>query len=62
MPATGINVAHGPADVVRVPGRRAEPHLRAHAIEAAAKAPVEIEVLDGTAERLPRRSASSGGS
>jgi ubiquinone/menaquinone biosynthesis C-methylase UbiE len=49
----GLNFAHYPPAVTRVLAVEPEPHLRGLAVEAAARAPVAVEVRDGTAEALP---------
>lgn len=50
---TGVNFAHYPAEVTRVVAVEPEPHLRVEAARHAARAPVPVEVVDGTAEELP---------
>ncbi len=50
---SGANFAHYPATVTRVVAVEPEPRLREVAREAAARAPVAVEVADGLAERLP---------
>lgn len=54
----GLNFAHYPAAVTEVVAVEPEPYLRARAIEAAARAPVPVRVLDGIAEQLPVTDAS----
>lgn len=49
----GRNFGHYPAAVRRVVAVEPEPRLRAAALRAAPGAPVPVEVVDGTAERLP---------
>jgi ubiquinone/menaquinone biosynthesis C-methylase UbiE len=49
----GLNFAHYPRTVSQVVAVEPEPHLRRLAREAAAGAPMSIEVRDGTAEALP---------
>jgi ubiquinone/menaquinone biosynthesis C-methylase UbiE len=49
----GVNFAFYPRTVTRVVAVEPEPHLRHLAREAAAGAPVPVEVQDGTAEALP---------
>src|ERR1700739_4192479 len=49
----GANFAHYPATVTEVLAVEPERHLRARAQEAAGRAPVSVEVLDGDAEDLP---------
>ena len=49
----GGNFAHYPADVTSVVALEPEPYLRAKAERLAAVAPVRVEVVNGTAERLP---------
>lgn len=49
----GMNFSHYPVEVTRVLAVEPEPHLRALAISAAARAPVPVEVVDGVADRLP---------
>lgn len=55
----GGNFPHYPAEVVSVLAVEPEPYLRAQAREAAVRAPVPVEVVDGTAERLPAADASA---
>ena len=55
---TGSNFAHYPPAVQEVLAVEPEPYLRERAREAAARAPVPITVLDGTAERLPAQDGS----
>jgi len=50
---TGLNFPHYPAAVDRVVAVEPEPYLRARATEAAARAPVTAEVVDGVADALP---------
>jgi ubiquinone/menaquinone biosynthesis C-methylase UbiE len=54
----GMNFAHYPPEVTRVVAVEPEPRLRALAEAEAARAPVSIEVVDGTADRLPADDAS----
>jgi ubiquinone/menaquinone biosynthesis C-methylase UbiE len=54
----GMNFAHYPSGVTQVLAVEPEPHLRELAAGEAAKAPVPIEVVDGTADRLPADGAS----
>jgi len=49
----GGNFAHYPAGVTSVVAVEPEPYLRAKAERSAAIAPVRVEVVNGTAERLP---------
>jgi ubiquinone/menaquinone biosynthesis C-methylase UbiE len=49
----GLNFAHYPRTVARVVAVEPEPHLRAVAEGAAARADVPITVTDGTAEHIP---------
>jgi ubiquinone/menaquinone biosynthesis C-methylase UbiE len=49
----GLNFQHYPAGVTEVVAVEPEPHLRGLALQAAGRARVRIEVLDGTAEALP---------
>jgi ubiquinone/menaquinone biosynthesis C-methylase UbiE len=49
----GLNFTHYPPEVTRVMAVEPEPHLRAIAEAEAAKAAAPIEVVDGTADRLP---------
>ena len=49
----GLNFPHYPSTVVRLLAVEPEPILREAAVEAAAGAPVRVEVLDGVAERIP---------
>jgi SAM-dependent methyltransferase len=55
----GLNFAHYPVGVTRVLAVEPEPHLRALAINSAAKAPVPVEVVDGVADRLPAGESSA---
>ncbi|PXY22936.1 hypothetical protein BAY60_21630 [Prauserella muralis] len=52
-PGTGLNFPHYPDTVVRLVAVEPEPTLRAAATDAARRAPVPVEVVEGTAERLP---------
>lgn len=49
----GGNFAHYPGDVTRVVAVEPEPYLRAKAERSAALTNVRVEVVSGTAERLP---------
>lgn len=49
----GLNFAHYSPQVSRVVAVEPEPYLRAEARAAAERAPVPVEVVDGTAEQLP---------
>lgn len=49
----GLNFAHYPAEVTGVLAVEPEPYLRGIARDAAARAPVPVEVAEGSAERLP---------
>jgi ubiquinone/menaquinone biosynthesis C-methylase UbiE len=49
---SGLDFPHYPAEVERVVALEPEPGLREHAIQAAARAAVPIEVVDGVAEDL----------
>lgn len=49
----GLNFPHYPASVHEVVAVEPEPYLRSHAREAAAGAPVPVQVVDGTAAGLP---------
>ena len=49
----GLNFAHYPAAVETVVAVEPEPFLRRRATEAAATAPVPVEVVDGVADALP---------
>jgi SAM-dependent methyltransferase len=49
----GLNFAHYPASVTEVLAIEPEPTLRAAAVDAAADAPVHVDVRDGAADRLP---------
>jgi SAM-dependent methyltransferase len=55
---TGINFPHYPATVRELVAVEPEPYLRSRAIEAAARLPLEIRVLDGLAGELPFEEAS----
>jgi ubiquinone/menaquinone biosynthesis C-methylase UbiE len=54
----GLNFAHYPAGVTAVLAVEPEPLLRRLAQDAAAKADVAIEVVDGDADRLPVKDGS----
>jgi ubiquinone/menaquinone biosynthesis C-methylase UbiE len=54
----GANFEHFPAAVEEVVAVEPEPHLREHALRAAAKAPVPVRVIDAVAEALPLEDAS----
>jgi SAM-dependent methyltransferase len=49
----GLNFKHYPADVTTVLAVEPEDYLRGRAIEAARRASVRIDVVDGLADRLP---------
>ena len=49
----GINFAHYPTGVVKVLAVEPEPTLRGHAVTAAQRSAVDIEVVDGSADALP---------
>jgi ubiquinone/menaquinone biosynthesis C-methylase UbiE len=49
----GLNFAHYPPEVTQVVAVEPNPHLRRVAVDAAARAPVPVEVTGGTADRLP---------
>jgi ubiquinone/menaquinone biosynthesis C-methylase UbiE len=49
----GLNFPHYPAAVSEVVAIEPEPTLRAHATQAAVRAPVRIRVIGGTADHLP---------
>jgi ubiquinone/menaquinone biosynthesis C-methylase UbiE len=50
---SGVSFAYYPATVDEVVAVEPEPHLRALALEAAARAPVPVRVVDGLADDLP---------
>ncbi|MBA9005344.1 class I SAM-dependent methyltransferase [Thermomonospora cellulosilytica] len=54
----GANFAHYPPGVTGVLAVEPEPYLRRVAEEAAGRAPVPVEVVDGVAERLPAEDGS----
>lgn len=54
----GLNFAHYPAGVSEVVAVEPEPYLRRRAVAAAARAAVDIRVVDGVAEELPLPDAS----
>lgn len=54
----GLTFAHYPPAVTRVIAIEPEPTLRAHAVQAAAEAPVPVEVRAGVADALPLPDAS----
>ena len=49
----GVTFEHYPPEVTRVVAVEPDPHLRDHARERAARAPVPVEVVDAVAEALP---------
>ncbi len=49
----GLNFSHYPTTVAKVTAIEPEPYLRRRAEKAAADAPVDIAVLDGSADRIP---------
>jgi SAM-dependent methyltransferase len=49
----GLNFAHYPAGVRHVTAFEPEPYLRQLALQAAAASPVPVDVLEGTADRIP---------
>jgi SAM-dependent methyltransferase len=49
----GLNFAHYPSTITRVLAIEPEPTLRRHALEAATRAPIPVEVFDGAADPLP---------
>jgi ubiquinone/menaquinone biosynthesis C-methylase UbiE len=53
---SGANFAHYPAEVTQVIAVEPEPYMRRQATEAAAGAPVPVEVREGTADALPAAS------
>jgi ubiquinone/menaquinone biosynthesis C-methylase UbiE len=55
---SGSNFGHYPSAVREVVAIEPEPYLRSQARDAAARAPIPIEVLDGVAEDLPLESGS----
>lgn len=55
---TGTNFAHYPPAVERVVAVEPEPYLRRRAHAAAARAAIDITVLDGTADALPAEDGS----
>jgi ubiquinone/menaquinone biosynthesis C-methylase UbiE len=56
----GLNFQHYPAEVKRVLAVEPEPRLRALAEDKARAIPLDIEVAEGRAERLPAQDASFG--
>lgn len=54
----GLNFAHYPSTVTRVIAVEPEPTLRRHALEAAARAPLPVEVFDAASEALPLEEAT----
>lgn len=54
----GLNFGHYPPKVTRVVAAEPNPHLRRVAHDAAARAPVPVEVVDAVADRLPAAGAS----
>ena len=55
---TGLSFPFYPAEVTRVVAVEPEPALRDLAVRAAERAPVRVDVVDGTAESLPADDAS----
>jgi SAM-dependent methyltransferase len=53
----GLNFAHYPSAVTEVLAVEPEPHLRRIAAQAAARAPVPVRIVDGTAGLLPASEA-----
>ena len=53
----GLNFGHYPPEVTQVVAVEPNPHLRRVAADAASRAPVPVEVTDGTADRLPAADA-----
>ena len=49
----GMNFRHYPSTVEELVAVEPEPYLRALAVTAAEQAPVRVQVVDGTADRLP---------
>ena len=54
----GLNFAHYPPTVTGVVAIEPEPTLRAHAADAAARAPVPVRVIGGIADAVPLEDAS----
>jgi ubiquinone/menaquinone biosynthesis C-methylase UbiE len=54
----GVNFAHYPAGVEKVVAVEPEPTLRGHAVTAAQHSALDIDVVDGNADRLPLPDAS----
>lgn len=50
---TGVSFPYYPAEVTKVLAVEPEPTLRAMAARSAERAPVQVDVVDGVAERLP---------
>jgi ubiquinone/menaquinone biosynthesis C-methylase UbiE len=57
-PGNGPNFGLYPTTVMRVIAVEPEPYLRARAAQAASRAPVSVEVVDGDADHLPVEDAS----
>ncbi|NIK59765.1 class I SAM-dependent methyltransferase [Kribbella shirazensis] len=55
----GGNFAHYPSEVVSVLAVEPEPYLRAQAEHQARSAPVPVEVVEGTADKLPAPDAAA---
>lgn len=49
----GLNLSHYPRSTLEVVALEPEPYLRARTIQAAARAPVAVTVVDGVAEAIP---------
>ena len=54
----GSNFAHYPSSVTALVAAEPEPYLRERALEAAAAAPVDVEVVEAVADALPFADAS----
>jgi SAM-dependent methyltransferase len=54
----GLNFAHYPSTVTRVIAVEPEPTLRRHALDAAARASIPVDVLEGVADAIPMDDAS----
>jgi SAM-dependent methyltransferase len=57
----GLNFAHYPSTVTRVLAVEPEPTLRRHALEAASRAAIPVDVFDGVADALPLDDATCDG-
>ncbi len=55
---TGLSFPHYPADVEHLVAVEPEPTMRANAVKAAREVPLDVRLVDGTADALPAPDAS----